>query len=147
MHRRLAQTTVAIPQVINLQCNGFALGVIRMLSAVHNVNNPAYNQDAAAAVEAGIARKHRASLPPSSHILDVTRQEHRPFFEPMTGSLGNHLIHRQPTTGFINVCTHVGYAETLRWAIATKHLVLACSAGFPLHVVLQNCLPLSAPLT
>jgi hypothetical protein len=35
-----------------------------------------------------------------SHILDVTRQEHPPFFEPMTGSLGNHLIHRQPATGF-----------------------------------------------
>jgi hypothetical protein len=34
------------------------------------------------------------------HILDVTRREHRPFFEPMTGSLGNRLIHRQPTTGF-----------------------------------------------
>jgi hypothetical protein len=38
--------------------------------------------------------------PAEFHILDVTRREHRPFFEPMTGSLGNHLIHRQPTTGF-----------------------------------------------
>jgi hypothetical protein len=51
--------------------------------------------------DTGAATCHPGPVP--CHILDVTRgrgREHRPFFEPMTGSLGNHLIHRQPTTGF-----------------------------------------------
>jgi hypothetical protein len=37
---------------------------------------------------------------PGHRDVTFSRREHRPFFEPMTGSLGNHLIHRQPTTGF-----------------------------------------------
>jgi hypothetical protein len=37
----------------------------------------------------------------SIHNLDVTLREHRPFFEPMTGSLGNHLIRRPSPISWI----------------------------------------------